>query len=77
MDFFHKKNMSAHVFACDGRAILQEWIVHARIIILHICMYRASSLVHEICGENKENIIRFRSYIKSTYIIPMAAFSFL
>ena len=56
---------------------LQEWIVDARIIILHICMYRASLLEHEICGENKENIIRFRNYMKSTDIIPIATFSFL
>ena len=56
---------------------LQEWIVDARIIILHICMYRAGFLVQEICGENEENITRFRNYMKSTDIIPMATFSFL
>jgi len=56
---------------------LQEWIVDARIIILHISMYRAGFLVQEICGENEENITRFRSYMKSTDIIHMATFSFL
>ena len=33
---------------------LQEWIVDARIIILHICMYRAGFLVQEICGERRK-----------------------
>lgn len=42
------------------------------IIILHICMYRASFLLREIYGKKKEeNIVRFRSYMKSTDIVPM------
>jgi hypothetical protein len=75
VDFF-SKNMCPCVLHVMEEP-LQEWIVNARIIILHIRMHRASFLVHEICGENEENIIRFRNYMKSTDIIPLATFSFL